>query len=154
MTRFTASTQSSADLASSRQEVWAALTDPELLPRLTPYLQRIEVDGDRWTWHMTRVPLLGASFQISFTELMGFSEPEGITFTHDPRATEENTGVNGAYELQERGSGCRVAIDLGVDIDLPFPSLTRPAVETGMKTVMYGIGRRFSGNLLRHLGER
>ena len=47
MTRFHASNQSSATLKSSRVEVWKALTDPELLPELTPYLHRIDVDGDR-----------------------------------------------------------------------------------------------------------
>ena len=39
MTRFTASKQSAATVRSSPKEVWAALTDPELLPRLTPILK-------------------------------------------------------------------------------------------------------------------
>ena len=54
MTRFTASKQSAATVRSSPKEVWAALTDPELLPRLTPYLQRIDAEGDTWTWRVTR----------------------------------------------------------------------------------------------------
>ena len=32
MTRFKASNQSAATLKSSREEIWEALTDPELLP--------------------------------------------------------------------------------------------------------------------------
>ena len=49
MTRFTASNQSQATLKSSRKDVWAALTDPKLLPKLTPYLQRIDAAAEAFT---------------------------------------------------------------------------------------------------------
>ena len=78
MTSFHAKNQSSATLKSSRVEVWKALTDPELLPELTPYLHRIDVDGDRWTWHVAKVPLLGKSIGTTFTEVMTFEEPHRI----------------------------------------------------------------------------
>ena len=55
----------------------------ELLPELTPYLHRIDVDGDRWTWHVAKVPLLGKSIGTTFTEVMTFEEPHRIGFTHD-----------------------------------------------------------------------
>jgi len=153
MTRFTASNQSSATLKSSRKDVWAALTDPELLPKLTPYLNRIDVDGDRWTWNVAKVPILGKSLGTTFTEVMTFEEPHRIAFTHDPAKTEENSGVEGEYLLEEAGSGCKVSIDLGVTVDLPFPKATRRAVEGTMRAVMAGMGKRFAHNLLRHLGE-
>lgn len=153
MTRFTASTSSEATLKSSQKDVWAALTDPELLPRLTPYLNSIEVDGDRWTWHVTKVPVLGTSIGTTFTEVMEFDEPSRIRFTHDEARTEEKSGVEGEYRLSEAGSGCHVAIDLSVTVDMPFPRATRRAVEGAMKAVMAGMGRRFAHNLLKHLGE-
>ena len=84
MTRFTASNQSAATLKSSRKDIWDALTDPELLPKLTPYLHRIDVDGDRWTWNVTKVPVLGKSIGTTFTEVMTFEEPHRIGFAHDP----------------------------------------------------------------------
>ena len=153
MTRFTASNSSAATLKSSRKEVWAALTDPELLPKLTPYLHRIDVDGDRWTWHVAKVPVLGKSIGTTFTEVMEFEEPTRIRYTHDDSRTDETSAVEGDYHLEEAGSGCRVAIDIAVTVDLPFPKATRLAVETTMKGVMAAMGRRFAHNLLRHLGE-
>ena len=153
MTRFTASNQSSATLKSSRKDVWGALTDPVLLPKLTPYLQRIDVEGDRWTWNMTKVPILGKSIGTTFTEVMTFEEPHRIAYSHDQSRTDENSGVEGEYLLEEEGSGCRVSIDLGVTVDLPFPRATRRAVEGTMKGVMAAMGRRFAHNLLKHLGE-
>lgn len=154
MTRFTAHNRSSATLRSSRVELWKALTDPELLVRLTPYLQRIDVDGDRWTWHMTRIPILGANIGTTFTEVMTFEEPSRIQYAHDQAHTEEKTWVEGVYRLEEAGEGTKVSIDLGVTAELPFGRFTRPAVEAGMAAVMAGMGHRFAHNLLRHLGEK
>lgn len=154
MTRFTATSKSVATLKSSRQDVWDALTDPVLLPRLTPYLHRIDVDGDRWTWHVAQVPVLGRSIGSTFTEVMTFEEPSRIGYEHDPRRTEELTEVHGDYHLEEVGSGTRVSIELGVTVELLFPSAMRRPVEAAMAAVMAGMGRRFASNLLRHLGEK
>jgi carbon monoxide dehydrogenase subunit G len=154
MTRFTATNKSAATLKSSRKEVWDALTDPELLPKLTPYLNRIDVDGDRWTWQVTKVPVLGKNIGSTFTEVMTFDEPKRIGFEHDPQRTEEKTEVQGEYTLEDAGSGTRVAIELGVTVDLPFPKGMRRPVEGAIGAVMAGMGRRFATNLLRHLGEK
>jgi carbon monoxide dehydrogenase subunit G len=153
MTRFSAQNQSAATLKSSRQEIWDALTDPKLLPELTPYLHRIDVDGDRWTWHVAKVPLLGKSIGTTFTEVMSLDEPRRIGFKHDPERAEEHSAVEGEYILEEVAGGTRVSIDLHVSVELPFAKVMRPAVEAGMRTVMALMGRRFAHNLLRHLGE-
>lgn len=153
MTRFTAQNRSAATLKSPREDIWDALTDPGLLPKLTPYLHRIDVDGDRWTWKVARIPLLGKSIGTTFTEVMTFEEPHRIGFAHDPERTEEHTAVEGEYLLEEAGRGTRVSIDLRVSVDLPFAKVTRPAVEGGMHAVMALMGRRFASNLLRHLRE-
>ncbi len=154
MTRFTASTRSSSTVDFAREEVWAALTDPELLPRLTPYLQRIDVDGDRWTWRIARVPVLGTSIGTSFTEVMTFEKPTKIDFTHDDSISSEKSGVEGHYRLEEAGSRTKLSIDLAVTVDLPFPGAARRAVQPAMSAVMMFMGRRFAHNLLNHLGGR
>jgi carbon monoxide dehydrogenase subunit G len=154
MTRFSASKQSAATVKASRAEVWAALTDTTLLPRLTPYLQRIDADGDTWTWHVTRVPILGKSIGSTFVEQMVLDEPTRIHYEPHPDRPEQQTQVSGEYHLEERGTGTRLSIDIEVSVDLPFPRMMRPAVEAGMSTVMSGMGVAFSRNLLRHLGER
>ncbi|MCW2712812.1 MAG: Polyketide cyclase / dehydrase and lipid transport [Marmoricola sp.] len=154
MTRFTACNKSAASLKSSRKHIWDALTDPVLLPKLTPYLNRIDVDGDRWTWHVTKVPVLGKNIGSTFTEVMTFDEPKRIGFEHDPQRTDEKTEVQGEYDLEEEGTGTRVSIELGVTVELPFPQAMRRPVEGAIAAVMAGMGRRFAHNLLRHLGEK
>ena len=109
MTRFTASNQSAATLKSSRKDVWAALTDPELLPKLTPYLHRIDVDGDRWTWNVAKVPVLGKSIGTTFTEVMTFEEPHRIGFTHDPERPTRTVASRGSTSSRRRApaAACR-----------------------------------------------
>lgn len=153
MNRFRARNTSTATLRSSPDKVWDVLTDPELLPVLTPYLKRIEVDGDRWTWHLTHIPVMSATVMPVFTEVMTFDEPSRIVFAHDPAKTEERTGVEGSYDLTPAGTGTRVAIDLEIWCDLPLPRLSRIPVETVMHGVVAAMGKRFASNMLRHLGE-
>jgi hypothetical protein len=109
------------------------------------------VDGDRWRWHLSRIPVLGVAVAPSFTEVMGFEEPSTITFEHDPARDDERAAVNGAYRLAPASSGTELAIDLAISVDLPFPALARPAVQTAMKGVVAVMGQRFSANLMRHL---
>ena len=152
MTRFSARDRSTEVVRADRAAVWAALTDPELLPRLTPYLHSIDVDGDRWRWNMARIPVLGLSVAPSFTEKMTFDEPRRIEFTHDPDSGQEKAGVEGTYELEEVDNGTRLAIDIDICVDLPLPGLSRSAVQGAMRGVIGVMGRRFATNLLRHLG--
>jgi len=151
MTDFTVRNRSSAAVNAPREDIWAALTDPGLLPRLTPYLREIEVDGDRWRWHLSRIPVLGVAVAPSFTEVMAFDHPSSITFEHDPARGDERAGVSGRYHLHEASSRTDLAIDLAISVDLPFPAVARPAVHTAMKGVVGAMGRRFSTNLVRHL---
>ena len=86
MAWFEASNHSEAVVPADRKEVWAALTDPDLLPRLTPVLKHIEVDGDHWQWELAKIPILTTSLTPSFTELMKFTEPTRIAFGyHSPQ---------------------------------------------------------------------
>jgi carbon monoxide dehydrogenase subunit G len=151
MAAFTVRNQSSATVDADRSEVWRALTDPKLLPRLTPYLESIDADGDSWTWHLTRVPVLGAVVAPTFTEAMTFDPPRSIRFDHDDRRSEDRAGVTGEYRLDERGAGTRLEIDLEITVDLPFPRAAGPAVRTAMRGVVAVMGRRFAANLVRHL---
>ena len=155
MTTFTVSTTSSATVEADRKRVWAALTDPALLTRLTPYLRRIDArtdDGvERWTWHLVRIPVLGSMVSPSFTEVMTFAEPTRIDFVHDPQRTEEKAGVEGRYDLTEVAAGTHLEIALGISVELPFPGLAKPAVHAAMRAVVATMGARFSHNLVRHL---
>ena len=153
MNRFRARTTSDATLRSSPEQVWDVLTDPVLLPRLTPYLKSIDVDGDRWIWNLTRIPVMSATITPTFTEVMTFEKPTRIVFAHDPEKTAERTGVEGTYLLKPDGSGTHVAIDLEIWCDLPLPRISRLAVETVMHGVVAAMGKRFASNMLRHLGE-
>ena len=151
MTRFHAHNRSSATLAATPDEVWAVLTDPSLIVRFTPNLRRIDVDGDRWTWHLTRIPVLSAAVEPSFTEVMTYDEPRRIGFRHDETRTEEQAGVDGEYLLRPVPDGTEVTIDLGIWVELPLPGVLRPAVERVMSTVVAGMGLRFGQQIRRHL---
>src|SRR5581483_9149146 len=113
--------------------VWAALTDPELLPTLTPMLSHIEADGDVWRWSMVCISALGVSIAPSFTEQMRLEEPHLITYTHRaPAGVRERAGAEGRYELTEIPGGTHLAVELTLCVDLPLPRAAGPAVRRVM----------------------
>ncbi|GGL36564.1 SRPBCC family protein [Phycicoccus endophyticus] len=156
MATFSTSTTSSATVTATPEEVWAALTDPDVVARLTPFLHRVTERGEHWVWEMTKVPVLGRSFSFRFTERMHFEQPRRIRFSHDPDAGDgaESAGVDGWYLLEPRSAGTRLETQMAITVDLPFPGITRPAVTTAMKGVVTFMGQRFSQQLLAHLGAR
>lgn len=155
MTTFSGRNASSATLRSPIDAVWAVLVDPELLARLTPQVERIEANGDRWRWTMSSIPVLSMSIAPSFTEIMRFEEPTRIEYHHDPACAHERAAAEGVYTLAPSADGgTHVSIDITITVDLPIPRIMRSAVETTMNVVIAGIGRGFSERLLRHLGER
>lgn len=156
MGSFTTSTHSGATVTAEVEQVWAALTDPVLLARLTPFLHRVTPQGDdHWVWEMSKVPVLGRSFSFTFRERMSFDEPRRIGFTHDPApGAREAAGVEGWYALDPRGEHTHLETSLAITVDLPFPGLLRPAVTAAMKGVVALMGQRFSAHLLQHLGAR
>jgi len=154
MATFRARDRSSAVLRSPRSEVWAALTDADLIAKITPYVTGIDVEGDRWTWRMATLPVLGISVAPKFTEVMDLHPQDRIVFTHDPDRPDEMTAVTGTYDLTDHaGGGTDVSIDLQIACNLPLPGLARPAVERVMAGVVKHMGTVFSRNLLKHLGE-
>jgi len=155
MATFSSSTRSGATVTASVHEVWDALTDPTLVARMTPFLQAVRAEGEHWVWQMTKVPVLGKSFSFTFRERMDFDPKERIHFTHDPApGSDESAGVLGWYALKEHPKGTRLETSMEITVDLPFPGLLRPAVETAMKGVIAVMGQRFSHNLLQHLGAK
>ena len=154
MATFTARDRSSAALRSPRSEVWAALTDADLIAKITPYVTSIDVEGEKWLWRMGTIPVLGISVAPRFTEVMEFEPEDRIQFRHDPPAPDEMTAVEGTYVLADRtDGGTDVSIDLEIACRLPLPGLARPAVERVMVQVVKHMGVVFSRNLLKHLGE-
>jgi carbon monoxide dehydrogenase subunit G len=153
MSSFSATTENEAIVPADRMAIWAALTDPKLLPELTPLLSRIETDGDLWTWHMTRISALGVGITPSFTERMTFDEGRRIEYTHEPPAgVTERAGAEGVYELSDAEGGTLLKISLTLHVELPLPRRVAPAVSRVMRSTMGRTGDRFSANLLRHLG--
>jgi carbon monoxide dehydrogenase subunit G len=154
MATFSSHNRSTAEVPASRQEIWAVLRDPEALAELTPLVERITVDGDRWTWKLHGVSALGVQVCPSFTERMIFTEGERIEFHHDPPAgAEERAGAEGTYVLADAAAGrTHLDIDITVEVELPLPRLSAKAVERVMATTMARTGDRFARNLYRRLG--
>jgi carbon monoxide dehydrogenase subunit G len=152
MATFSTSNRSGATVTAGVAEVWEALTDPTLIARLTPFLHSVRPEGEHWVWQLSKVPVLGKSFSFTFRERMDFQPTTRIDFTHDPRpGADESAGVVGWYALAEHPRGTRLETSMEITVDLPFPGLLRPAVETAMKGVIAVMGQRFSHNLLQHL---
>jgi carbon monoxide dehydrogenase subunit G len=151
--RFSATTESTAVVAAPREAIWGVLTDPIVLPELTPLLERIETDGNYWRWHMKSISALGVSIAPSFTEHMTFVDGERIDYQHQPPSdTVERTGADGWYVLRDVADGTELAISLTLTVELPLPKSAARAVERVMLGTMARTGDRFSANLLRRLG--
>ncbi|WP_195908079.1 SRPBCC family protein [Nostocoides sp. HKS02] len=153
MTAFSASKRSSAVVPFPRAAVWDLLTDAHQVARLTPMVRSIAPRGDLWLWKLAPIELLGRSVGLSFTERMEFTPQERIVYTHAPTG-DERAGVEGTYLLADAGAGTRLTIDLGVEVDLPFPRLARPAVQASMHGVIAAMGAGFAHNLDRQLKAR
>ncbi len=155
MATFSATVKSGADISADREAVWKALTDPDLLPELTPLLRGITADGDTWCWQMMRIAALGVSISPSFTEKMTFADRHRIAYTHSPpQGKRERAGAEGVYELSDVAGGTHLDIELTLCVDLPLPKAAAPAVQRVMRSTMNRTGDKFSVNLLRHLGAK
>ena len=152
MTCFSATNHSEAVVAADRKEVWAALTDPGLLPDLTPLLRSIEADGDTWRWHLAKLTVLGIGIAPVFTEQMSFDQPNRIDYEHRPLGKSERAGADGWYKLSDHDGGTRLEIKLTMHVELPLSRLAAPAVKKVMSAMMQRTGERFASNLLDHLG--
>lgn len=155
MARFSATTSTDAVVAAERSEIWAALTDPDVLTTLTPLLSRVVAQGDLWRWELGTLTILGANVTPVFTERMVFTQGARIDFHHEPPAgTKERAGAAGWYALDDRDGGTHLAISLTLHVDLPLSRLTAPAVQVVMRAAMQATGDRFGSNLEHHLGVR
>jgi hypothetical protein len=155
---FSSTTTSTAIVPASRTAVWKVLTDPDLLPDLTPLLRTIEVVGDEnghplWQWQMSGIDVLGVKVAPCFTERMELTPEERIDYHHAPPAgADERASVEGWYTLTDHEEGVELGISLTISMRLPLPRVSAPAVTRVMDGVMARTGDRFSANLLRHLG--
>jgi carbon monoxide dehydrogenase subunit G len=152
VTAFSTRDVSTAVVAAPRADIWALVSDPSTLAELTPLIDSIVDDGDRWTWQLRGISALGVSIAPSFTERMQLVEPESIDFRHDP-PTHELAGANGTYRLTAIDPGTtELHIDITLCADLPLPGLARKAVEKVMATMMRRTGDAFAANLYARLG--
>lgn len=155
MTRFETTNHSTEVVPADRQDIWAALTDPDTLTQLTPLLRRIDTDGDLWVWHMFGISALGMEIAPSFTETMQFTPSERIDFAHTPPPGQhERAGADGRYLLEDAEGSTRLDIELTIHVELPLPAMSGRAVRRVMQQSMRTTGDRFAHNLLTHLGVR
>jgi carbon monoxide dehydrogenase subunit G len=134
-----------------RDRIWAVLTDPDAVARLTPFVRSIRADGaDHWIWSMSGLSVLGVGFSATFTERMTLKPQERIDFEHEPPAGQsERAGVRGFYCLADApDGGTALETSLEVTVDLPLPKVSGGAVRSTMKGVMGTMGARFSQRLL------
>lgn len=154
MATFSSATKAEAVVPVERERVWAVLTDPDLVARLTPFISSITTDGgEHWIWHMSGLTVLGKGFEATFTERMTLDDGRRIEFDHDPPSgTKERAGVHGWYALDDHADGVLLETSMEICVDLPLPRLSGGAVRTAMRGVIAQMGNRFSKNLLNHLG--
>jgi len=154
VTSFSAQTHAEAVVLAPRAEIWAALVDPDLMARFTPFLQRITADGEHWRWELSGLNVLGLKVAPAFTERMVFDEPDRIEFRHDPPAgATEQAGVEGWYALRALDeASTELVTDLTITVELPLPRASGLAVRAAMKRVIDRMGDTFSQRLLEHLG--
>lgn len=151
MTRFTSSTTSEAVITADRERVWEMLTDPDTVARLTPLLDRIDVEDDLWIWHMGSIPGLPVRFAPTFTERMHFDPMERIEYEHAPRGGKEPAAVKGWYALDEHPDGVKLGIYLEICVALPLPKAANGMVTKVMGRVMDQMGDRFAQRMLAEL---
>lgn len=152
MATFEARNQSEETVPYAREDIWAVLTDPDLLARLSPLVKRIDDQGEHWIWHLTGISALGVSIDPCFRERMYFVDGHKIDFQHDPPADRhERAGADGRYLLEGTEHGTHLAIDLTIHVELPLPRTAGPTVRRVMHQIMQRTGDRFAQNLLSHL---
>ena len=152
MTRFTGTTNSAGIVTTSRERVWDLLTDPEAVARLTPFVNRIDVDGDLWIWRMANIPGLPVKFAPTFTERMTFKPQERIEYDHAPQGGREPAAVKGWYALEDHEKGTYLEIYLEICISLPLPKAANRMVTGVMSQVMSRMGDRFAKGFTAELG--
>lgn len=154
MALFSSSTTADAVVPVERARVWQALTDPDVVAQLTPFIASIEAHGDdHWIWHLSGLSVLGKGFSATFTERMTLEEGKRIEFAHDPpRGAKERAGVHGWYALTDHADGVLLETSMEITVDLPLPRVSGAAVRTTMRGVIHQMGDRFSKNLVQHLG--
>ena len=154
MASFSTRNVSRAEVPAPRSAIWEVVTDPVVLARLTPLLDRISVDGDHWCWQLSGIKALGVEIAPSFTEHMVFTPESELTYRHDPPpGSKERAGAEGTYQLTELGPDrTGLFIDLTLTVELPLPSMSRRAVEKVMASTMDRTGAMFAERLYDHLG--
>jgi carbon monoxide dehydrogenase subunit G len=152
MTRFTGTNNSAGIVTTSRDRVWELLTDPAAVARLTPFVERIEEDGDLWVWHMSNIPGLPVKFAPTFTERMTLTPMERIEYDHAPQGGKEPAAVKGWYALEDHERGTYLEIYLEICVALPLPKAANRMVTGVMSQVMKRMGDRFADRFTAELG--
>jgi len=155
MATFSATKTSEATVSYPRDLVWDVLTDPATVAKLTPMVHSITAEGDLWHWQLVRIPVLGQSVELGFTEAMTYEPKSRITFSHSPKG-KERAGTEGRYDLSDTNGkeATHLRIELEVTVELPFPRLAKPAIQATMQGVLAAMGSGFSRSIEKELRTR
>ena len=154
MSVFSASKRSTAVVPYPRDAVWAVLSDAKLVAKLTPMVRSIEDHGEHLAVEARPHRGAGQEHRAVLHRADGVHARRSGSSTPMRPKGDERAGVEGTYALTDSGAGTRLAIELGVDVDLPFPRLAKPAVQASMQAVIAAMGVGFARNLERQLKSR
>ena len=153
MATFSTSNRSAATVTADVEAVWDVLTDPALVARLTPFLQRVRRGGRALGLAADEGARCSARASRSRSASGWTSTPHRIDFTHDPApGADEAAGVVGWYALALVRMGRTSRRRWRSPSTSPSPVSSGPPSITAMKGVVALMGQRFSHNLLSHLG--
>lgn len=152
MPRFTQTVRSDDRITTTPDRVWAVLVDPALLARMTPLVDVIIVDGERWRWRLITLSGLGMTAAPQFTTVMRLDVGHRIDFEPAPE-TDDRASASGFLTVEADGEDTVVAIDVTATVDLPLPVVMARPVTRVMFSTMKAGGTRFARNLLVHLGD-
>lgn len=122
-------------IAASRQRVWAALNDPEVLRASIPGCQSLEKEGDNRFNAIVEVKIgpIGARFKGAVA-LSDFDPPNGYTITGEGNAGVAGTAKGGAkVRLSDDGGGTLISYTVDAEVGGRLAQLGGPAIDATAK---------------------
>jgi uncharacterized protein len=137
-------------IAVSRQRVWAALNDPEVLRASIPGCQSLEKEGDNRFNAIVEVKIgpIGARFKGAVT-LSDFDPPNGYTIGGEGNAGVAGTAKGGAkVRLSDDGGATLVSYTVDAEVSGRLAQVGGPAIDATAKL----LAAKFFENFARVLG--
>ena len=133
-------------IAASRQKVWEALNDPEVLRRCIPGCQSLEKDGDRLKAVVeVKIGPIGARFNGAVT-LSDLDPPNGYTITGEGQAGTVGSAKGGAkVRLTDVAGATLLAYEVDAQVGGRMAQLGGPIIDATAK--------QLAGKFFQQFGE-